>query len=185
MSRTLKVAGAIILAAYPFAVWGAISFAGDRVAGIIALGGIAAAYFLRPRTPRARIGLNGSVFLLLAVLALISVLLNDRSFLLASPVLISAGMLGIFGTSLRRGQQSVVERFARSIEGDLSREKVTHCRTVTKVWCFFFVVNGSICLWLATFSTLKSWGVYTGGISYAIMAALFGGEYAIRRIRFG
>ena len=49
----------------------------------------------------------------------------------------------------------------------------------------FFLLNGLVSLGLALFAPLAIWTLYTGGIAYLLMGALFAGEYAIRKIRFG
>jgi uncharacterized membrane protein len=113
------------------------------------------------------------------------VLLDDRRFLLSTPVLVNATLLLGFGTSLLGGRTPVVERFARMTHKNMSPERVLHCRSVTRVWCLFFLINGLASLGLALFAPLSTWALYTGVISYVLMGALFAGEYAIRKVRFG
>lgn len=104
--------------------------------------------------------------------------------LLAVPVLPSAGMLLLFGRSLR-SSQTFVERIARRSEPDLDPAKVRYCRRVTKVWCGFFVLNIVLTLALARFAPLSWWTAWTGALAYVAMGLLFAGEYAVRRARFG
>jgi len=119
-----------------------------------------------------------SMFLLLAL----SSLLDDRRFMLAMPVLISVALLLTFGTSLRT--TPMVERFARLQQPDLSASKVRYCRTVTLVWCGFFVFNALICAALALFASLSAWALYTGLVSSVLIGALATAEYAVRKYRF-
>ncbi len=186
MSAALKVMGGLLLAAYPIAVWAGLSVADSRAVGLVLLVVLGVAVplrFLRRRGEQVweLIGSAGA----LIVLVLLTILLDDRRFLLYAPVLVNVILLAGFGSSLLKGRVPVVERFARLVHPDLTPDRVLHCRTVTKVWCLFFIVNGVISLWLALFASISAWAVYTGGISYLLIGALFVGEYAIRRIRFG
>lgn len=113
------------------------------------------------------------------------IVLGDRRFLLAGPVLVNGVLLLRFGGSLFGGRMPTVERFARAHLKDLSPERVSYCRAVTNVWCAFFLLNGCISLGLALYGSLAAWGVYTGALAYVAMGLLFAGEYVVRRIRFG
>ncbi len=182
------IIGTVLLILYPIAVWIGITRAGGRVAGIAVLGLLAVLIPFRivqsRRFPHLR-KLIGP-YLMLVPLALLSTVSHDERFLLAMPVLINAGMLVSFGGSLAPGRTPIVESFARVIEGaDLPLEKVSYCRWVTRVWCAFFLLNGLAALWLAVTGPLHVWALYTGLVSYLLIAALFGGEYAVRRVRFG
>ena len=186
MSVALKVVGALLFAAYPIAVWAGLSMAGSRTIGFVMLAVLCIVVplrLLRRRGEHVWELFGGGVAMI--VLVILAIFLDDRRFLLSAPVLVNAVLLAGFGASLLRGRVAVVERFARLVHPDLTPEKVLHCRTVTKVWCLFFLINGLISLWLALFVSLSTWAVYTGGISYVLIGALFAGEYAIRRIRFG
>ena len=113
----------------------------------------------------------------------IAVSLDDFRFILFLPVIISAELLFGFASSLRE-PVSMIERYARMVEPDLSEEKITYCRKVTIAWCVFFVVNGAIAGALALFAPLVWWTIYAGLISYVLIGVMFATEYAIRRFRF-
>ncbi len=182
-----RVAGGALWVLYPLGVWYGITTAGGRFVGLALLALLAVALPWKlvqaRRAPHLK-QLLGPYFLLV-LLALLSAVSRDQRFLLAMPVLINAGLLASFGGSLAAGRTPIVESFARMIDGDLPPEKVRYCRSVTRVWCAFFVLNGLTALWLALFGPLNAWALYTGLISYLLMAALFGGEYAVRWRRFG
>ena len=182
MRGAVRIAGAILLAAYPVAIWAGISVAGSRVAGLIVLAALAIILPLRIRLGSRELLGSG---IALAVLVLSSILLNDQRLLLAMPVLVNVTLLVGFGTSLLGDRMPVVERFARMADENLSPQRALYCRRVTKVWCLFFLINAAVSLWLALYAPLAVWGLYTGGIAYLLMGALFAGEYAIRKIRFG
>ncbi len=101
-------------------------------------------------------------------------------FLRFYPVCISALMLVLFFVSLLH-PPTVIERFARIQNPNLPEAAVRYTRKVTIVWCIFFVCNGCAALYTALFSSLETWTLYNGAISYALMGILFAGEYLIRR----
>jgi len=95
------------------------------------------------------------------------------------PVLVNAALLGGFGYSLTT-PVSAVERMARLRGADFPPVAQAYMRTVTQVWCGFFVVNGAIALGTALWASEAVWSLYTGVISYGLMAVLFGAEYLVR-----
>ena len=143
----------ILFALYPIGVWVAISFLGGQTAILAILLLVA---ILLPA--RLYFGEGGQTLQLLgigmtmAVLVALSLLLESHRPLFALPVLINLFLLISFGASLLNERVPIVETFARMIDGDLTIEKVKYCRSVTKIWCLFFVLNGSISVWLALFA---------------------------------
>jgi len=98
------------------------------------------------------------------------------------PVLVNAALLAAFAYSLA-SPMSMVERFARMSEPNLPPAAVAYTRTVTKVWCGFFVANGLAALGTALWATPDVWSLYNGVIAYLLMGVLFAGEYLVR-LRF-
>ena len=111
-----------------------------------------------------------------------AVLANASLPLKLYPVLVNAGLLVAFASSLAGGQ-SMVERFARMREPELPPAAIAYTRKVTMVWCGFFVVNGSIALGTALWATPAVWSLYNGVIAYVLMGLLFAGEFLVR-LRF-
>ncbi|WP_050475907.1 hypothetical protein [Herbaspirillum rhizosphaerae] len=95
------------------------------------------------------------------------------------PVIVSLGMLALFGASLVR-PPSIIERLARLQDPDLPAFAVAYTRRVTQVWCGFFALNGGIAFATAVWASEAVWSLYTGLISYVLMGALFVGEYIVR-----
>ena len=96
------------------------------------------------------------------------------------PVVINAGMLFTFGSSLWR-PPTAVERMARLTEPNLPEAAVAYTRQVTRVWCGFFVLNGSLALATALWASPEIWALYNGCIAYLLMGVLFAVEYGVRR----
>jgi uncharacterized membrane protein len=107
----------------------------------------------------------------------------DARALLLVPVFVNLGLLLAFGRTLRGGP-TFVESIARLRERELSAAQVRHCRTTTVMWCAFFAANAAVCAALAWSAPLWLWTLYTGVISYALMALLFGLEWMVRSWRF-
>jgi uncharacterized membrane protein len=75
---------------------------------------------------------------------------------------------------------SMIERFARLQRADLDAHGVQYTRTVTQVWCGFFVVNFFIALYTALYSDLSVWALYNGCLVYVAIGVLFAAEYLVR-----
>ncbi|MGF1755265.1 hypothetical protein L4C33_16930, partial [Vibrio makurazakiensis] len=95
------------------------------------------------------------------------------------PVVVNLCMLVVFASSLRQ-PQTIIERLARLQEPDLAQSGVMYTRKVTKVWCLFFVINGSIALYTC-FQSLEVWTLYNGLISYLLAGSLFSIEWLVRQ----
>lgn len=175
--------GVLAIVLYPLVVWLGLSRYSARV---IALAGVA---LLLPRVAFAlRNARRADVVPVLwvpasvgAVLA-VAAILDDRRFVLAMPVVMSAVLLAHFAGSLRT--VPLVERFARLRSPELSPAQVRYCRTVTLVWSGFFVVNASVALTLTLAAPVWAWTLYTGLLAYVAMAVLGATEYVVRKARF-
>jgi uncharacterized membrane protein len=98
------------------------------------------------------------------------------------PVLVNAALLAGFAYSLTT-PMSAVERMARLRGDDFPPLAQAYMRKVTQVWCGFFVFNGAVAFATALWASEAVWSLYTGVISYVLMAVLFGAEYLVR-LRF-
>jgi uncharacterized membrane protein len=96
------------------------------------------------------------------------------------PVFMNAAMLAAFAATLVR-PPSMIERFARIAEPDLSISGVRYTRRATLAWCVFFVLNGAVALWTALAASIETWALYNGLIAYLLMGAMFAGEWLVRR----
>jgi uncharacterized membrane protein len=176
MRIVLTVLPVLVTLLYPLAVWLGHGTVEPRLmAGLLILAALARALTARGRS--ARWWMLGA-----AVLAGAAIAGNAWMPLKLYPVLVNLLMLGVFGYSLL-APPSLIERFARLQEPELSPAAVQYTRRVTQVWCGFFVVNGTIAAGTALWATARTWFLYNGVIAYVLMGALFGGEYLVR-LRF-
>lgn len=182
LAKAVRGVSSLLLALYPLAVWAAVFAAGSQ-GGLLVLLVFGIAIPVQVACGLgARYWASSSV---LVLLVLVSMLFDDQRSLLAMPVLINGALLFVFGSSLFGGRVPVVERFAKAVHGSLTPEHAAYCRTVTKVWCVFFVANGLTALYLALAAPLTVWALYTGGVAYVLMGVLFLIEYAVRKLKFG
>jgi len=178
------VLSAVLLVCYPLLAWLGITYLGTRTAALLLLLALGATQ-VRHLSRRAR-ALRGLTWLALAVLGLLAgaAILDDPRFILAYPTLVNLVLLSQFGWSLRAGPP-MVERFARLQVDDLSQAELDYCRTITAIWCGFFVLNGLTSALLAIWGTRGAWALYSGFIAYVLMGVLFAAEYLVRKARFG
>lgn len=164
-----------ITALYPLAVWLGEGRVQPRYLALLLL----LAALARLPALRASVSARWAVAaaLLLAGAAIMS---NALLPLKLYPVLVNAVLLAVFGASLT-SPRSLVERLARLSEPNLPAHAVAYTRSVTKLWCGFFVVNGGVALYTALWASEAVWSLYNGVIAYALMGVLFGGELLVRQ----
>ncbi len=170
--------------AYPILIFVSLAWLEPRQVALVVLC-LAALRFVVAR-PGFALTVTREVWIPVAVVGLVVVstaIWNDAIGLLMTPTLINASLLATFGGSLW-SDRPMVERFARMHVEDLSEAEVRYCRTVTKIWCVFFVVNGGIALGLALTREIEAWTLFTGFISYLLIGLLFASEYVYRHWRF-
>ncbi len=114
-----------------------------------------------------------------STLLLASSIFNSQRLMQFYPVVINLAMLSVFALSVLR-PPTVIETLARIQEPDLPPKAVAYTTTVTKVWCAFFTINGSIAGYTALYSSMEVWTLYNGFISYVLIGLLFGIEYLVR-----
>jgi uncharacterized membrane protein len=185
----LSVAGALraaaipVVVAYPFLLRALLEHASPRLAAATVLLGLTLSFSVRRalghesfRTLAAQHALAGGA-------ALLALAQGRGLALLLIPCLVSLGLFAVFAATLWQGPP-LIERVARRVSGaGFLEEMVPHCRQATVAWCVFFLANAVAVAGLAVKAPLAWWTFYTGILAYALMAALFAGEYAVRSVR--
>lgn len=169
-----KVLALIATLCYPFVIWLGLQHFGLTFLALFLVFITA----LRLYSHRDRSSLF--VFVIAAVLAVVAYWQNESLPLKLYPVVMNAVMLVLFATSLYQ-KETIIEKFARLKEPDLPQEAIRYIRNLTKVWCIFFIFNGSIALFTALFTSDDWWALYNGLIAYVLIGALFGGEWLYRK----
>ena len=121
----------------------------------------------------------------IAVLLGAAVIYAPQILLFAPPVIINAVLAVFFGTSLRPGREPVISVFARLEQGGvLPPDLACHARSVTWIWTLLLAAIATLAMVLAIWASLETWSMFANVVDYALIAALFIGEYIYRRVRF-
>lgn len=172
--RLLNVLFGAVVVAYPFVLYGLIGRV--ELPWIAAL--LAALAIIRALIARSR--LWSVIALLTCVLAGIAALGGQALPLKLYPVLVNVALLTVFGLSLTH-PPTAIERLARLTDPNLPPAAVRYTRSVTQVWCGFFLVNGSLAAATALWASDALWTLYNGFIAYLLIGLLFAGEWLVRR----
>jgi uncharacterized membrane protein len=175
--KAAAIAGGVLAAAYPFAVYFGLDAIEPRTLALF-IAGVAGLRVLQVKRifGAADVAALGATALLAAAVAWS----NSETLLKFYPVVVSLGLLASFALTLRRGPP-MIERFARLREPDLGPAGVTYTRRVTVLWCAFFAINAAIATYTAVAASREAWLLYNGFVSYCIVAALFAGEWLVRK----
>ncbi len=186
MTRTAKllaVLNTLLVVGYPVAIYVGLTRFNARGVGLLMLLLLAPTFALKWRNARKEdLFVAVRVPLSIMLVAGLSALLNDKRVVLCVPVLINALLLAQFASSLR--STPIVERFARMQQPALSAAQIAYCRSVTKVWCAFFVSNALLSAYFAVRGPLWLWTLYTGAIAYGLIGVVATVEYITRKARF-
>jgi uncharacterized membrane protein len=99
-------------------------------------------------------------------------------------ILINVALAFVFGASLLPGRDPFISRFARMEHGTLPADLDRYTRRLTWIWTVLFAAMATIALALSLFGSLAAWSTFTNLVAYALVAALFVGKYAYRRLRY-
>jgi len=101
------------------------------------------------------------------------------------PVLIDLVLCWLFGRTLRRGAEPLVTSFARHAHGGVLPHGIpAYTRRVTLLWTLLLAAMAAAAAGLAAFGSERVWALFVYAASPALIAALFLGEFAWRRVRF-
>lgn len=167
-----------IALAYPFVIY----FWGDQIspatlaACIILLLVIRAAVHYRKRTQGfSECAMSLTIALMMGGLCF----WDSEKAALFYPVMMSLSFAFLLGWSLLY-PPTLIEKFARLIEGDLDAHGIEYTYKVTVVWLIFSLLNAAISLFTVLINDPEIWLLYNAFISYALMGLLMGGEYLFR-----
>jgi uncharacterized membrane protein len=116
----------------------------------------------------------------LATFAIVVFATGSSATLLYYPVVVNAMLFAVFGYSVLH-PPTVIERIARLREPELPASGVAYTRRVTIAWLVFFAGNGAVALATALAGDVAVWSLYNGLVAYLLIAAMFAGEFVIRR----
>lgn len=174
----LGAARAVLWMSFPFLVYAGLEHIEPRYLGLCLLAFLA---LRNRRTAMALFPAGQGLAIVFVAACLVGVLYisNDERLLRLYPALVNLALLTLFGYSLLR-PPSMIERFARLEQPDLSPAGVTYTRRVTWLWCVFLAANGSVAAYTAWFASRGVWALYNGLIAYLLIGAMLGGERLYR-----
>ena len=170
-----KISALILTLGYPFLVyWGLQSFNAALLLPLLAMV-LVLRWITGEQSGDRKVILASAVGVLLIV-----IIWGIQQGLKFYPVLVNFSMLVIFGSSLY-ARQTVVEKLARIKEPDLPPQAVAYTRNVTRVWCAFFVLNGTVSAMTAIWGSEQTWMLYNGFIAYLLIGVLMITEWLVRQ----
>ncbi len=177
----LGIGLALAVLLYPLLVYVGLQNFSPRWVALL-VGAVLLARLLATRGNRVRLRVLLPLVLILASCGA-GFLLDREVFVLLVPVLINGSLLVSFALTLWR-PPSMIEVFARMQVSELSEAEVAYCRSVTAIWCGFFLVNGTIAALTSYWGDLWWWSLYNGLLAYIAIGALFAAELVYRYWRF-
>ena len=120
-----------------------------------------------------------------ALLAAAPLVADPGTLLKFPPVIINLALAVWFGRTLAPGEEPMINWFGRLVRGtEVPPDLTRYTRISTVVWTVFFVSMAVVSAALAVLATPQIWSVFTNGIDYLLVGALFVGEYVFRRVRY-
>lgn len=172
----LKVILILATVAYPFLIYFGLSHFNSSIVliGVVAL--LAARWLMVKQSSTRHI-------ILVSILAMLAAtfLLGSQLGLKLYPVAVNTSMLILFAASLT-AKQTIIEKLARIKEPDLPQSGVIYTRKVTYIWCMFFLLNGTVSLITAFWSSNEFWLFYNGFLAYLMIGTLIVLEWLVRPI---
>ena len=97
-------------------------------------------------------------------------------------LILPSAIQATFGVTFLRSLSGtpLVEHFARMVKPTLSPAELAHCRAFTRVWGVYLLVLAAVGLVVTRFASLAVWTLYTGVMSYALIALLYAVEFLSR-----
>ncbi len=175
-----KVVDIVLAILWPFVVLYLVYQDKVQLMGFILLGYFIVRYLILSRTLQKNKQLGLMLSVTGIVLCGLSALFKNYHALLYYPVVVNITLLGVFGYSLYR-PPTMIERFARLQQPDLTPFGQRYTFRVTQIWCLFFIINGSIALFSVLWGDMVLWAWWNGFISYLLIGCLLVGEWLIRK----
>lgn len=176
MQVLFKIILTIITILYPLAVYFGIKYFEPRMLSLLLV--FVFIYFLFAAQTASKsakyLALSGILVLIIGLLTL-----NNIIFIKLYPILMNVIFFFMFSYTLIK-PPSMVERFARITHKDLPQYVIKYTKNVTIVWCVFLLFNSIISIYTSFWTSLATWTLYNGLISYLLMGTLFIGEYVVR-----
>lgn len=107
-----------------------------------------------------------------ALIALASLAAGDTAALYLPPILIAAALFQLFANTLLPGEEPLLCRCARHVDGVEDERRLGYARTLTWFWACFFAAMLVEAVLLALFAPIEIWSLFTNFINYVLIAGL-------------
>jgi len=107
-----------------------------------------------------------------ALIALASLAAGDSAALFLPPILIAAGLFQLFAHTLLPGEEPLLCRVARHVDGVEDERRLRYARRLTWFWTLFFAAMLIESVLLAVFAPLEIWSLFTNCINYLLIVGL-------------
>ncbi len=97
------------------------------------------------------------------------------------PVLLNIGLFVVFFSSLDSAKNFIQKIAEKTSGASLDATGVRYTRTVTKIWCGFFITNIVVSISLIWRQAFDWWAIYNGLVSYIMIGILLVGERILRK----
>ncbi|ARU55118.1 membrane protein [Oleiphilus messinensis] len=122
---------------------------------------------------------TATITLIAFIVLILSALQESEIGVRLYPLIINLAMLSIFAWSLNH-PPTIIERFARMQDPELSPEGVRYTRRVTQIWCGYFIANSFFTSYTIFWGSLSLWTWYNGFIAYILLGTLITSEWLYR-----
>jgi uncharacterized membrane protein len=182
MNFFLKMTAGTLVVGYPFIVYWGLEYLQPRYLALVLAVILAIRFYTGKVIPGKEKWHFKMISTGLGVAVVISALLsNSVESLKVYPLIVNFSLMVVFGYSLKY-PPSTIEMIARLSDPELPPSGVDYTRSVTKIWCGFFLLNGLLSLATMLYGSLEVWTFYNGFLSYVIMGSLLGGELLYRKL---
>ena len=92
-------------------------------------------------------------------------------------------LCSLFARTLGAGHTALITQFARRVHGGvLAPAQQAYTRRATVAWALFFALDAFVSLVLFAFAPLTVWSIFANVLTLPLVAAMFIGEYLVRRL---
>ena len=93
-------------------------------------------------------------------------------------------LLCYFASTLARGKEPIITRFARHVHGKMPPAMELYTRNLTIAWCVFFAAQLIASALLFAFAPLDAWSLFINLLNLPLLALMFVGQLVYKMFRY-
>lgn len=145
----------------------------------IALSGLMSLYFCQRAWCKTSFYIAG-----VSLTGFLVIFLDARLITYFPPLLIHFFLFLFFSSSLISGNQPIITRFARLINGELSAKEKDYTRKATIAWSMFLFFLFTEAMVIAFLAPIHIWSLFVNFINYLFLLVMFIAEFLVRQLVF-